>query len=131
MTSFTSSFFSTRSSQSKNLPFSGPTVYYGYDSALAAREFKIKRPSPRASMDKDSEAVLANTVGVSSQFVADKAGPIPMRSAEQVAAKASVSVGDSGPKNVTDLVLIVHGIGQAVCSEITLLSCLINFYFIS
>ncbi|GJJ15605.1 hypothetical protein Clacol_009883 [Clathrus columnatus] len=114
-TSFTSSIFSTKSSlQSKILPFLGITVYYGYDSALAARESKSKKSSPRNSLDKDSEDTCINAVEIPSTAT-DKM--LPMPSSERINTKLPNSVGDSGPKKVTDLVLIVHGIGQALALQ--------------
>ncbi|KAF8575448.1 hypothetical protein K439DRAFT_1641371 [Ramaria rubella] len=121
---FTNSFFnsSARNSKARVFAFSGTTVYYGYDIARASS--RVASPPDAQSEPEDKSPALTNTLGV-----ADSDNPLrPSRTAQRSnhprghktsrdEQQSRILVGDLGENRVTDLVLIVHGIGQGLASQ--------------
>ena len=97
--------------------FSGTTVYYGYESALGHTLSKSTRQHLDPQQRKNDEATFMTT----SARVADA---LPLSSGNQQQAEYLESymrpnVGNQDPRRVRDLVFVVHGIGQGVCSAVS------------
>lgn len=99
-----------RSTKPSTIPFTGTLVYYGYDKALAAHT-TAPTPliSPPKEFSKEEAAALTNTLGVG---VEEDVKPGTPKFHDTP--KSTNRVGDEGSNKVTDLILVVHGIGQGV-----------------
>lgn len=115
----TNSFFGSRRKPTKTraFTFSGTTVYYGYDAALARMQMSAIQISKPQHVIKDQATDLTSTSGVAVDV------HLPTTASEDGAEflkshidkdKEPSHTGEEGVKRVTDLVLIVHGIGQGV-----------------
>ncbi|KIJ54720.1 hypothetical protein M422DRAFT_41955 [Sphaerobolus stellatus SS14] len=111
---FSGSFFSSFSRPAKHnaIPFTGTLVYYGYDTAVKAHAHVPKAPvSPPKEFSKEEAAALTNTLGLGIEEDPKTSRP------ESTKPKRSSRVGDEGRGKVTDLILVVHGIGQGLVSQ--------------
>jgi hypothetical protein len=97
--------------------FSGTTVYYGYDAALARSQKSTTQHLNTQFQTKEQAAVASGVaVHMSSPFSATEQDPEYFKGHVEVQDREPSHVGDEGLNRVTDLVLIVHGIGQGVCN---------------
>lgn len=87
----------------------GTLVYYGFDAAIASH---APRHLTSSHTDDIKASALTNTMGISMK---EDLNLNETHFVSSEYSKLSKHVGDEGPRKVTDLVLIVHGIGQGVC----------------
>jgi hypothetical protein len=95
-------------------------VYYGYDTARARALSKSSPQKFNTPQGKQEDAaIMRDSLGVaidihrpsSTNMLAAEYSEIHSNTADD----KRLLVESDGPKRVTDLVLVVHGIGQGVC----------------
>ncbi|KAF8508209.1 DDHD domain-containing protein [Gautieria morchelliformis] len=121
---FPNSFFGSRNRRAKTgaFTFSGTPVFYGYDTALARTLSKSSPQNSRPLQGKQEEAAaVRNSLGAAIDIhppsSANMSAPEYSEIHSNTADGKRLLVEDNGPQRVTDLVLVVHGIGQGLASQ--------------